>query len=59
MTDILRSSLLVLGLSLGSAAFAFGGNVSIEQSWPQWRGPLANGVAPAANPPTQWSEVDR
>src|SRR5436190_12177718 len=24
--------------------------------WPQWRGPLANGVAPHANPPTIWSE---
>jgi outer membrane protein assembly factor BamB len=24
--------------------------------WPQWRGPLANGVAPLANPPITWSE---
>jgi len=24
--------------------------------WQQWRGPLANGVAPLANPPTEWSE---
>ena len=24
--------------------------------WPQWRGPLANGVAPDANPPVEWSE---
>ena len=24
--------------------------------WPQWRGPLANGVAPQANPPVHWSE---
>ncbi len=24
--------------------------------WPQWRGPLANGVAPNANPPIEWSE---
>ena len=24
--------------------------------WPQWRGPLANGVAPLANPPVEWSE---
>jgi outer membrane protein assembly factor BamB len=27
-----------------------------EKFWPQWRGPKANGVAPAANPPTEWSE---
>jgi outer membrane protein assembly factor BamB len=25
-------------------------------AWPQWRGPLANGVAPLANPPIEWSE---
>jgi outer membrane protein assembly factor BamB len=24
--------------------------------WPQWRGPLADGVAPQANPPVEWSE---
>ena len=24
--------------------------------WPQWRGPLATGVAPKANPPVEWSE---
>jgi hypothetical protein len=24
--------------------------------WPQWRGPLETGVAPNANPPTEWSE---
>src|SRR5207248_4852113 len=27
-------------------------------SWPQWRGPLANGVAPGANPPLRWSETN-
>ncbi len=31
---------------------------SLEQNWPQWRGPLQNGVAPAANPPTTWSETN-
>jgi outer membrane protein assembly factor BamB len=25
--------------------------------WPQWRGPLASGVAPAGNPPVEWSET--
>jgi outer membrane protein assembly factor BamB len=28
------------------------------RSWPQWRGPLANGVAPHANPPIHWSETN-
>ena len=27
-------------------------------NWPQWRGPLANGVAPRANPPIHWSETN-
>jgi outer membrane protein assembly factor BamB len=26
--------------------------------WLQWRGPLASGVAPRANPPIQWSETN-
>ena len=25
-------------------------------NWHQWRGPLANGVAPLADPPSEWSE---
>jgi outer membrane protein assembly factor BamB len=29
-----------------------------EQNWPQWRGPLGTGVAPAANPPITWSETE-
>jgi len=29
---------------------------SAEKHWPQWRGPLATGVAPTANPPVTWSE---
>jgi outer membrane protein assembly factor BamB len=29
-----------------------------DQNWPQWRGPLQNGVAPTANPPTAWSETN-
>ena len=28
------------------------------RNWPQWRGPLANGVAPHANPPLHWSETN-
>ena len=25
--------------------------------WPQWRGPLGTGGAPAGNPPVEWSET--
>jgi outer membrane protein assembly factor BamB len=30
--------------------------VDYESNWPNWRGPLANGVAPKGNPPVSWSE---
>jgi outer membrane protein assembly factor BamB len=29
-----------------------------SQFWPQWRGPLATGVAPLAEPPLTWSETE-
>ena len=35
-----------------------GGSALLQDSWPQWRGPLANGVAPRANPPVRWSETN-
>ena len=35
-----------------------GGCAANPGSWPQWRGPLANGVAPSANPPVHWSEIN-
>jgi outer membrane protein assembly factor BamB len=28
-----------------------------QANWPQWRGPLATGEAPAGNPPIEWSET--
>jgi len=40
-------------------AFSSAASVSTPEAlrnWPQWRGPLANGVAPHANPPIEWSE---
>ena len=43
---------LVMAGALGSSA------ASSEQNWPQWRGPLAIGIAPNANPPTTWSETE-
>jgi len=31
-------------------------NAEYEKNWPQWRGPLANGISPNGNPPLEWSE---
>ena len=48
-----------LGVWLAAAA-AWGASDDFPvlklQNWHQWRGPLANGVAPAGNPPTSWDE---
>lgn len=32
--------------------------VSVADQWPQWRGPLATGASPNANPPVEWSETN-
>jgi outer membrane protein assembly factor BamB len=46
----MRTTLLFFASSL----IAFG---AADRNWPAWRGPLANGTAPKANPPTVWSEA--
>lgn len=58
----LRISHMLFSLPFVCSAIAAGADtnspVSAEwlHTWPQWRGPLANGVAPHANPPVEWSE---
>lgn len=46
-------------LALSASAGDTNGLLRTEylRNWPQWRGPLANGVAPQANPPIHWSET--
>lgn len=44
---------IVFALSLPIVAFG-----AADENWPAWRGPLANGTAPKANPPTSWSETN-
>ena len=45
-----------LGLGgLAGLAWALTGTVTAD-NWPAWRGPTANGVAPGANPPKEFSE---
>jgi hypothetical protein len=33
------------------------GQPDYDANWPQWRGPLATGEAPAGNLPLEWSET--
>lgn len=51
-TTILCATLTLVGLTGFARADGPG-----DRYWPQWRGPLANGVAPHAKPPTEWSET--
>lgn len=53
-------SKIVLALPglLLSATLATAGEKAVNpvDQWPHWRGPLASGFAPSANPPIQWDE---
>ena len=43
------------GLAAPAAAQS---DVAADTGWPQWRGPLATGAAPAGDPPLTWSETE-
>jgi len=49
-------SFLILPLALGWVGRAALADSAPDRFWPQWRGPLATGVAPLADPPLTWSE---
>jgi outer membrane protein assembly factor BamB len=49
-------NVIVLLIAPFLAAAESGGDA--RQFWPQWRGPMASGVAPQADPPLQWSETN-
>jgi len=49
---------LELGAFFLAACTAQAAASTADQNWPQWRGPLQNGVAPHANPPVTWSETN-
>jgi outer membrane protein assembly factor BamB len=51
-TTLLLSALFALPLALAAAPAE---PAKQAQNWPQWRGPLATGAAPEANPPQSWS----
>lgn len=44
----------IISISLAAASCI---SSASDLNWPQWRGPLANGVAPHGNPPVEWSET--
>ncbi|MEM7350670.1 MAG: PQQ-binding-like beta-propeller repeat protein [Acidobacteriota bacterium] len=50
------SLLLCTATAVGGVAAAEEARLDPLEQWPQWRGPLATGVAPRADPPIVWSE---
>tara|TARA_B100001123_G_scaffold199303_1_gene226552 strand:- start:252 stop:1595 length:1344 start_codon:yes stop_codon:yes gene_type:complete len=46
-----------VGLAFGFIIPLFSQHIDTENNWGQWRGPLATGYAPKANPPIEWSET--
>ena len=53
-------SLIAGFIVLGSTLFTLpvvAATAEARNQWPQWRGPLATGVAPEADPPLEWSET--
>ena len=51
-------TLFLTGSLLSAAHIDSSLNSGALHYWPQWRGPLATGVAPQANPPIHWSETN-
>ena len=43
-------------VAAAAAAAATTTTAAQESNWPQWRGPLATGAAPTADPPINWGE---
>jgi outer membrane protein assembly factor BamB len=54
----MKNTTCLLALSLITATNTFASPSDWQQNWPQWRGPLARGVAPNATPPREWSETN-
>lgn len=52
---VFATAMILLGLGAGYAA-AEPSPADGAGHWPQWRGPLANGVAPAGDPPVEFGE---
>jgi len=60
LDDPIRRLKAVAALSIliaGAATAGAGTAPDLSHAWAQWRGPMADGVAPAADPPVEWSET--
>jgi outer membrane protein assembly factor BamB len=55
---LLSLSFLVASQVTSFVPLAGAASADAARNWPQWRGPLANGIAPHGNPPSTWSETE-
>jgi len=53
----MQSVVFLLAAAAARAPAAYPAAADYADQWQQWRGPLANGTAPHANPPVDWSET--
>ena len=51
-----RAQLILCAVAIWSIDLALSGQQAASRFWPQWRGPEANGVSRAAEPPVAWAE---
>ncbi len=54
----MKPRLLLPALLAALTTSAISAEPAADAQWPQWRGPLCNGVAPLAEPPLKWSESE-
>jgi outer membrane protein assembly factor BamB len=58
LTLCLAGTFAVVGITAESeTVLPDAGHAHASRHWPQWRGPLATGFAPHADPPLEWSET--
>ncbi|MHC4677394.1 MAG: PQQ-binding-like beta-propeller repeat protein, partial [Planctomycetota bacterium] len=56
MTQNILTAMIVM--LFAGASWAKPPSARTLDNWPAWRGPLANGVAPHAHPPVEWSTTE-
>jgi len=54
----LRWLRILLLVALAVPCHTHGDSPALNETWPNWRGPLSNGTSPSARPPIRWSESE-
>lgn len=57
IVQLMKATTPILCITLLLATHFLQAAETASTNWPAWRGPLANGTAPQADPPLEWSET--